>query len=332
MVGADRPEGAMDGEVKRPLRFWIDHCDREEISGWADADGPVESLSIELDGEWIATLSATMSRPDLLEHGIGERRGFAFPLQGYLRGKEAIVTVTLRADGTEFFRRELLPEHIDPNANHTRETRDRLFCLSQSRWKGDEPETGLTWGAMMDGRSLWKIYSRAHLFRNSDKVLEVGPGYGRVLKTALDNGVPFRSYIGVDLSQARVAKLSEQFSDARVKFLVGDIGDWSWHEPFDVVICSATFEHLYPDCEKALSNIRQQAASGAALFIDFIHSHTSHAVFEPNGTFIRWYNERELQSIFCKCGYRVLDIVSCVLGIAADGSKIRRNVVIAAPS
>jgi SAM-dependent methyltransferase len=334
MVAAPIREGAMDGQMDGPLRFWVDRCDREEISGWIDEDGPVESISIELDGKWIATLSPTMSRPDLVEHGMAERRGFAFPLEGYFGESEAIATISLRANGNEFFRRDLLPARIDLRSGDAGKADDRLLQLSQVRWKGDEPEAGLTWGAMMDGRSLWQVYSRARTFQHSDKILEIGPGYGRLLETALENSVPFASYVGVDLSEARVARLSEKFGDKRIQFVVGDINNWRWHEPFDVVICSATFEHLFPDCQSALANIRRQVAPGATLFIDFIYSDESKSTFEEdkNGTFLRWYSEQELRSIFHNRGYTVLDVVSCVLGTAVDGDEIRRNVLIASPT
>jgi SAM-dependent methyltransferase len=209
--------------------------------------------------------------------------------------------------------------------------RERLLTVSQERWRGDEPAIGLTWGNMMDGSSLWKIYARMRAFKSSDRILEIGPGYGRLLKTALERQIPFDLYRGVELSQARVVRLREEFPDQRIQFEAGDVNNWSSPSLFDVVICSSTFEHLYPDCRGALKNLRTQLAPGAHVFIDLPAAMDSRSGFEPNGTFVRWYPNDELSAIFTECGYQVVDIERCTLGESVLGTMIDRSVVIARP-
>jgi 16S rRNA A1518/A1519 N6-dimethyltransferase RsmA/KsgA/DIM1 with predicted DNA glycosylase/AP lyase activity len=62
----------------------------------------------------------------------------------------------------------------------------------------------------MTGDSLWALYERYRQFTPNDKILEIGPGYGRLLKTALDRKIPFQSYAALELSN-RVDRLRREF-------------------------------------------------------------------------------------------------------------------------
>src|SRR5205823_4510329 len=130
--------------------------------------------------------------------------------------------------------------------------------ISQKRWSGDEPVAGLTWGNMMTGDSLWLVYQKYRQFTSDDKILEIGPGYGRLLKTALQHKIPFHSYTGIELSMSRVERLNDEYADQNIHFVQGDVETWTGASEFTVVICSSTFEHLYPDCRKALLNLKRR--------------------------------------------------------------------------
>jgi SAM-dependent methyltransferase len=317
-------------KVKAPIRFHLDGFDRERIRGWVDADGPVESVSVEVNGRWVADISPTLPRSDLIPHGLGDgRRGFDFLLHGYLRDEPA-PEISLKIKGEEFFR-QAISASVPKSSELDPATSTRLLGLSQTRWKADEPAAGLTWGVMMDGKSLWSIYLRTRSFAPSDRVLEIGPGYGRLLTTALEASVPFDDYVGVEMSPVRVKTLKKKFSDGRVKFKVGDVNIWRGNREFDVVICSSTFEHLFPDCRKALINLRSQVAAGAHLFIDFIGTEATSAGFEPTNTFVRCYRSEELRSLFAECGYSVVDVVPVVLNPGGQSREIARKLVIAVP-
>jgi SAM-dependent methyltransferase len=220
--------------------------------------------------------------------------------------------------------------------------------LSQRRWAGDEVPAELTWGRVMSGDSLWTLYQRYRQFTANDAILEIGSGYGRLLRTALELKVQFRSYTGLELSEARVDRLRQEFDLDTVGFVAADIDTWTSTSRFDVVICSSTFEHLHPDCRAALHNIRHHLAPGADVFIDFIGSVprrvfgidlaslTSKLIqkmkfsarwFEPDGTYIRIYPVRELRDIFAECGYAVRAIEICTLGVGKGGPVIRLVVV-----
>jgi 2-polyprenyl-3-methyl-5-hydroxy-6-metoxy-1,4-benzoquinol methylase len=221
---------------------------------------------------------------------------------------------------------------------------------SQQRWTGDEAPEHLTFGSVMDAESLWTLYQRHRDFSAADRILEIGPGYGRLLKTALARDVPFASFSGLDLSHARVARLNAELGSDRVAFHQGDVDRWRGG-PFDVVICSSTFEHLHPDCTAALRNLRGQVSANATVLIDFV-GNIGRRVFgiDPtpiawlvagvgirlrysyrDGTYIRIYAERELSKIFRESGFRVRAIEPCLIGKGQYG-PIRRLVVVAEPS
>lgn len=293
------------------LIFYVDSLTTAQIAGWIDEDGPVPAIEVEIDGHWVCTLSPSVYRPDVEKGGVGDgRRGFAFPLAG-LVGPDSIVTV--KRHGAVLYENRVA---------------DAAKALSQQRWRSDEPAPDLTWGRLMTGDSLWDLYQKWRDFTARDRVLEIGPGYGRLLKTALERGARFASYTALELSQARVGNLKAEFPIDGVRFVQGDIDSWSGDEPFDVVICSSTFEHLYPDCRRALRNIHRQLTPGGAIFIDFIESTASWPDTEANGTYIRRYSEEELTAIFNECGYALQAIETCTLGEGNLG-PVRRYVVAA---
>jgi SAM-dependent methyltransferase len=301
-------------------RFHVDRCDPDQVAGWIDQEGPVSTVTIEVNGDWVCDLSPTQFRADLLDAGLGDgRRAFCFLLTGYLTGSSN--KISLRSQGVEFFCKYV----VSPES----ETSQRLLEYSQRRWKGDEPDEHLTWGTVMDGTSLWTIYRSRREFYDSDRILEIGPGYGRLLSTAIALAVHFSSYIGLELSESRVLKLNSRFQRRNVAFVAGDVNYWRSDKIFDVIICSSTFEHLYPDCRMALRNLRTLLVADGWTFIDFIYSQKSWLGFEENTAFVRCYTESELHDIFRESGFDLIDIIPSVIGTADTGEPVTRNVVIA---
>src|SRR5436853_7504256 len=99
-----------------------------------------------------------------------------------------------------------------------RQEYERLLTLSQVRWRSDEPDAGLTWGVRMVGDEFVRFLVSHVTLDDTSTIVEIGPGYGRILETLLEQGLPFRRYIGLEISPARVAHLRERFRGPRVEF------------------------------------------------------------------------------------------------------------------
>jgi SAM-dependent methyltransferase len=305
--------GTMSG-----IRLHVDRCDRTEIAGWADRDGAVSSLDIELNGKWIGSVAPIAYRRDLEQAGLGDgKRAFNFSLSQYLEQGENAINV--KFGGAALFTGNViigLPlDH--PNAHQ----------IAKRRWEADEVAPGLTWGRLMTGDSLWDLYQKRREFSTTDRILEVGPGYGRLLKTALNRNIPFASYTGVELSAARVKKLTEEYGAETIRFYQADIERWNGKLRFDAAISSATFEHLYPDCKLALQNIYNLLLPNGHALIDFISADYNQSGFEEDGTYVRIYSHEELLNLFRRL-FNDVAVETCTLGEGAQG-PVERLVVMA---
>ena len=60
---------------------------------------------------------------------------------------------------------------------------------SKRRWREAPPDRGLTWGDEVSGEPAVEAAERFGVFGADHTVLEVGPGYGRILGAALARGV-----------------------------------------------------------------------------------------------------------------------------------------------
>jgi SAM-dependent methyltransferase len=216
---------------------------------------------------------------------------------------------------------------------HREAIRRDLLERSQKRWKGSEPDASLTWGEIFTGDSFIDALQAFYRFDPLHHICEVGPGYGRLLHTILKRQLPFRRYTAVELSSERVRMLREKFVDPRVKFVQGDINQIQFEENADLVICSSTFEHLFPDFTCALGNISNQLNPQGCVAIDFVQAeprmeHRQQG-FEPIGdAFVRIYSKDEIQSLFRGCGLVGLQVGSIALGKVSYG-EIRRIFVFA---
>jgi SAM-dependent methyltransferase len=308
------------------LRLHVRHCAENEIAGWIDEGKDPEPFHVELNGQAVGQLCADLFRRDLAELGMGDgRRGFVMRLPATLRSGDKI---TLKRGGQAFVYFIIggplnggfaIDYGVIPPPSEAHD-------FAQTRWRGDEADEHLTFGAMMTGDSLWDIYCRHRTFQ-ADRILEIGPGYGRLLKTAMERRIPFASYVGLELSPARVAKLKKDFPDSRVRFVQGDVDEWRDTRPFDIILSSAVFEHLHPDCRRALINLSGQMRPGAHAFIDFIATDTPGARWTSTN-WLRWYPPALLIDLFANAGLDVRAIERCVIGIGNAG-PIERFVVTA---
>jgi SAM-dependent methyltransferase len=198
-----------------------------------------------------------------------------------------------------------------------------LVERSKARWRGDEPDVGLTWGARWDGSAFIDATKQYYSFAASTRILEVGPGYGRLLDQILSEGLPFQSYLGLDISKARVERLTQKYhADRRIEFLYGDVENADLGRHFDLCISSATFAHLYPDCGKGLRNVARHLGDGGKITFD-LQGGRSRGKFQPDGvTYERGYDVDDIRRLSRDDGLTVIGWQDIKHGIGSDGADI----------
>lgn len=167
---------------------------------------------------------------------------------------------------------------------------------SKARWREAPPGPGLTWGVQVSGDPAAEAAQRHGVFGSGRTVLEVGPGYGRVLEAALARGVEFGRYIGLDLSEENVRHLRERFADPRIEIVHGDVESFALGEPIDAALSFLTFKHLYPSCQVAVENLGRQLRPGGLVVFDLIEGSREY-FHRDRATFMREYTRAEAEQI-----------------------------------
>jgi SAM-dependent methyltransferase len=194
-----------------------------------------------------------------------------------------------------------LERRVESLETQLHESREEAWERSRTRWRAAEPTPNLTWDVELTGDAFVERAEHHGAFGEGSHVVEIGPGYGRLLATVTDRGLPFAAYTGVDLSETNVRHLTERFSDERVSFVCDDVEQVRFGRPVDAVLSSLTFKHLFPSFERALSNLAEQITAGGVVLFDLIEG--SRRYFEDDGiTYIRWYERPEVEQILTACG------------------------------
>jgi SAM-dependent methyltransferase len=181
------------------------------------------------------------------------------------------------------------------------ESREETWRRSRERWQATGPTPNLTWGIEVSGEPFILKAAEHGALGPDRRLLEVGPGYGRLLSAAIDRGDSFRSYIGVDLSAKNVEYLRERFPRPDVAFLHADIESADLGEPVDTLISSLVLKHLFPSFEVALQNCSRQMSPGALAVFDVIEGHRRY--FADDGvSYVRHYSRPEIEEILAAAG------------------------------
>jgi SAM-dependent methyltransferase len=167
---------------------------------------------------------------------------------------------------------------------------------SKLRWRSARPGPGLTWGGELSGAPVAAVAEAHGMFGAGRTVLEVGPGYGRVIRACLARGTTFGRYIGLDVSTENVRYLRAVIDDPRIEIVHGDVESVSLSEPVDGVLSFLTFKHLYPSFEGALANLQPQLRPGARVMFDLIEGSREY-FHRDRVTFIREYSRPEVREI-----------------------------------
>lgn len=180
---------------------------------------------------------------------------------------------------------------------------DGAQARSKLRWNEAAPDPDLTWGQRVSGRPFMEAVRASVPLREGIRILEIGPGYGRLPEAVLDLQLPFAEYSGLDLSAQNVEYLRGRFAaDGRFRFQLADVETWRAADQFDLVISSLTFKHIYPHFGKVLRTCALHLAPGGRVAFDLIEGRRR---YFRGDTYIRWYTRPQVRALATKAGLAV---------------------------
>jgi SAM-dependent methyltransferase len=185
------------------------------------------------------------------------------------------------------------------------ETREEAWERSRERWRAVQPNVHLTWARELTGEAFVDKLAEYGALGPTRRLVEIGPGYGRLLTSCLAREGSFASYLGVDLSPENVNHLRARFGNPAIEFVNADVESVDFGPSADTVFSSLTFKHLFGSFAPAVENIARQLSPGGLLVIDLIEGHRRY--FEDDGlTYIRWYSRAEVTAILEAGGLRLV--------------------------
>jgi SAM-dependent methyltransferase len=178
---------------------------------------------------------------------------------------------------------------------------------SRIRWSNCDPDSELTWGVELDGGNFISKVNSFNVFANDKSILEIGPGYGRLLEACIAQKVPYRNFDALDLSLNNVNFLKGKFSETNITFIHGDIEKVTLNAKYDILISSLTFKHLYPTFVNGLRNISKFLSSGSMLFFDLMEGDNLTFEKKDDITYIKEYSQEEIKELLASLN---IDIVA----------------------
>lgn len=175
---------------------------------------------------------------------------------------------------------------------------------SKIRWREAAPTTNLTWGQQLTGDEFINKAAYHNAFGPEKAVWELGPGYGRLLEAVLRLKIPFKSYVGLDISPENVRYLRDKFKAPNIEFVEGDCETTVLDGKFDLMFCSGVLKHIFPSFEKALMNVGSHIERHGKIIFDLIEG--KKRFFQDDGlTYIRWYTRAEITDILNRTGFEL---------------------------
>jgi len=198
-----------------------------------------------------------------------------------------------------------LQEHIKTLETIIYESKEDVWSRSRQRWEKTAPDAGLTWGKEISGDAFIEKANSYKTFGENKVVLEIGPGYGRLLKSMQDKNIKFKKYIGIDISRDVCDYLTKQFPAKNIEFINADVEKVYLKTKVDVVISSLTFKHLYPSFENAILHLNTYVNPTGLYIFDLLEGEGKS--FENDGqTYIHKYTKAEVSEILVRCGLELV--------------------------
>jgi SAM-dependent methyltransferase len=168
-----------------------------------------------------------------------------------------------------------------------------------------KPDAALTWGVELTGDAFVAKAAQHGAFGPVKDVLEIGPGYGRLLKAALTAKQPFRSYTALDISQQNLDYLRKAFAAPNIRFVHGDAETVALDGAYDTVVSSLVFKHLYPTFGRALTHLAKFVCGGGRFCFDLLEGEVE-PYFEHGGVnYLRYYTRPEVERLLTSAGLRL---------------------------
>ena len=184
------------------------------------------------------------------------------------------------------------------------------------RWKSSKPDAKLTWDLNITGDAFVELAKKFNAFSPEKKILELGPGYGRILSSIISKKLPFKSYTGIDISEKNMEVLKKKFNQNNINFTIGEFTEITLEEKFDTVLSSLTLKHQYPTFYKSLKNISQFVKNDGLIIFD-VRENKENELKEPDfekleklgpylntlegdGVFVGYYARSEVLAILKK--------------------------------
>ena len=197
-------------------------------------------------------------------------------------------------------------QRLDSRTLRRRPFGDDPGSRATSRWRASQPDERLTWGKPVSGTAFVRAADGYGAFGPDRAVLEIGPGYGRLVEAALEEGLPFRRWLGVDLSEDTVSRFNDRFAADPVTAVVGDVASLELAERFDSMLSSLTFKHLYPTFERALCVITGHLKPGGLTVFDLMEGDRRFFERHDQKTYIRQYTRAEATELVGKAGLEMV--------------------------
>jgi SAM-dependent methyltransferase len=224
---------------------------------------------------------------------------------GFLDGIKGLVPGRVRGMVRDILGITALQGRITRLETLVYESSEEAWERSRTRWRTTKPTLDLTWGEEVTGDAFIDKVTQYGGFDAHRDVLEIGPGYGRLLGAVLKRRCLFRSYLGIDIASRNIEYLESRFANERVRFQQGDVETVELGSDFDVLISSLTFKHFFPSFSKALTNVGRRLRPGALVIFDLVEG--DRACFEAdNVTFVRQYRRVEILKILEEAGLKHL--------------------------
>jgi len=199
---------------------------------------------------------------------------------------------------------------------------DGIWKSSRTRWRHAVPNEELTWNNNLSGYAFIDKVLEYYEVTPQQTIVELGPGYGRLLTSLMVKNITFDKYVGIDISEQNITYLKNKFNSDDIDFIHADAESCNHISSYDLYISSLTMKHLYPTFYSVLKNVVRYANSDAMFIFDLIEG--SRAFFEQDSiTYIKQYTKDEVKEILDDVGLHLVAFSEVV----HDSEHVRMIVV-----